>query len=76
MELGEIPLQGRSNSTKLQITKAETAIFQQSPRLRKPGKPSGRMIWMHIAKSRKSPIAFVIPKPFGFIETASQAGHF
>jgi hypothetical protein len=51
---------GLINKTIDQITKAATAIFQQSLRFFRPGYPSGLMICTNIAKSKKRPIAFVI----------------
>ena len=58
--MGGFFLYGRRSSVADQMTKAATAIFQQSPLFLRPGRPKGRMIWTTMASSKKSPIAFVI----------------
>jgi hypothetical protein len=58
--LGRLFLYGRKSSVADQMTKAATAIFQQSPHFLRPGRPKGRMICTIIASSKKRPIAFVI----------------
>ncbi len=41
------------------ITKAKTAIFQKSPRRRRPGRPSGFTIWTSMASISNNAMIFV-----------------